>query len=88
MNFQVLGMSRLSETCRGERSGVTAQRVNLLRRRGATNRAGRAIVDSSRRRQNLDRDAAAELVAPVAVPSEKEACRTAFAVDMHVDGFW
>jgi hypothetical protein len=76
----------LSETCRGDRSGVTAQPVNLLRRRGATNGAGRAIVSSSRR-QNLDRDAPAKLAARVAVPSEKEACRAAFAFDMYMDGF-
>jgi hypothetical protein len=35
----------------------------------------------------LDRDTSAKLAAPVAVPSEKEACRAAFAVDMYVDGF-
>jgi len=53
---------------------------------GATNRTGHAIVGSSRR-QNLDRDAPAKLAAPVAVPSEEEACCAAFAVDMHMDGF-
>lgn len=63
-----------------------AQRVNVLRRRGGTNRAGHAIVGSSRW-QNLDRDAPAKFAAPVAVPSEKEACCATIAVDMHMDGF-
>jgi hypothetical protein len=53
---------------------------------GAVQIAPGAIVGSSRR-QNLDRDAPAKLATPVAVPSEKEACCTAFAVDMHMDGF-
>ncbi|HEY3453771.1 MAG TPA: hypothetical protein VGK64_04155 [Bryobacteraceae bacterium] len=35
----------------------------------------------------MNRDAPAKLAAPLAVPSEEEACRAAFAVDMHMDGF-
>jgi hypothetical protein len=36
----------------------------------------------------LDREFAAKLAVPVTIPSEEEAYRAAFAVDMHVDGFW
>jgi hypothetical protein len=86
-NFGLTGFEVwLSETCRGNRSGLTAQRVNLLRRRGGRNGAGRAIVSSSRR-QNLDRDTAVKLAAPVAVPSLEKAYRATFAVYTHVDGF-